>query len=224
MRLIGSWHLVLELKRTIASGTKELSLQVLTGAELNDWFAKSARKDTETLQYDADGPFFTHSEANCLHVEYPQKLERLPFLARTLATITYEPRDFAGALLWFTDWGVWNSLEESIGYRVVETIHSAAGQQKSFEAGPAHHFRGDELNEAIGLLLQPMVFSWDAYYVPSWSYGPDQFFLHVSHDSFVTVVSRTKEYYDKTFDLLTRLDLGPTEAHKTHSQRFCRCG
>jgi hypothetical protein len=56
---------------------------------------------------------------------------------------------------------------------------------------------------------------------PRWSYGPDQFFLHVSHDSFVTVVTRTKEFYDKTFDILTRLSLGPTEAHKVHLQRFC---
>ena len=81
-------------------------------------------------------------------------------------------------------------------------MHTAAGQPKSFEAGPGHHFRGDELNEAIGLLLQPMVFGWDANYVPRWSYGPDQFFLHVSHDSFVTVVTRTNEFYDKTFDIL----------------------
>ena len=81
-------------------------MQVLTAAELDNWFASLTNRDTETLQYDADGPFFAHSEANCLHVEYPKKLERLPFLARTLATITYESKDFAGALLWFTGWGV----------------------------------------------------------------------------------------------------------------------
>jgi hypothetical protein len=117
---------------------------------------------------------------------------------------------------------VWNYLEEGIGYRIVEAIHSAAGQPTSFENGPAHNFRGDELNEAIGLLLQPMVFGWDANCVPRWSYGPDQFFLHVSHDSFVTVVTRTKEYFDKTLEILTRLDFNPTEARKTYSQRFCR--
>jgi hypothetical protein len=124
-------------------------------------------------------------------------------------------------LLWFTGWGVWNYSDEGIGYRIVEAIHRAAGQQKSFEDAPGHHFRGDELNEATGLLLQPMVFGWDANYVPQWSYGPEQFFLHVSHDSFVTVVTRTKEYYDKVFEILTRLDFSPTEARKTHSQRFC---
>ena len=202
--------------------SKEPNLHVLNAAELSNWFAKSSTQDREAVQYDADGPFFTHPEASCFQIEYPQKLERLPFLARTLATITYESKDFAGALLWFTGWRVWNYLDESIGYRIVEAIHSAAGQQKSFEAGPGHHFRGDELNEAIGLLLQPMVFGWDANYVPRWSYGPDQFFLHVSHDSFVTVVTRTKEFYDKAFEILTELSLRPSEAHKVHSQRFCR--
>jgi hypothetical protein len=197
-------------------------LQVLTAAELSNCFVRLPNQDTESVQYDADGPFFSHPEASCLQIEYPQKLERLPFLARTLATLSYESKDFAGALLWLTGWGMWNYLDEAIGYRIVEAIHSAAGQPKSFEAGPGHHFRGDELNEAIGLLLQPMLFGWDANYVPRWSYGPDQFFLHVSHDSFVTVVTRTKEFYDKAFDSLTKLSLGPTEAHKVHLQRFCR--
>jgi hypothetical protein len=207
---------------TIAVVSEEPNLQVLNAAELSVWFAKPPNQDTEAVRYDASGPFFTHPEASCLQIEYPQKPERLPFLVRTLATITYDSNDFAGALLWFTGWGVWNYLDEGIGYRIVEAIHSAAGQQKSFEAGPGHHFRGDELNEAIGLLIQPMIFGWDASYVPRWSYGPDQFFLHVSHDSFVTVVTRTKEFYDKVFEILTDLSLRPNKAPKVHLERFCR--
>jgi hypothetical protein len=67
-----------------------------------------------------------------------------------------------------------------------------------------------------------MLFGWDANYVPHWSYGPDQFFLHLSHDLFVTIVTRTKEFYDKAFDILGRLGLGPTEAHRKQLQTFCR--
>jgi hypothetical protein len=222
---LGFWFLLifgLGSKATIALVSEEPNLQVLNAAELSSWFVRLPNQDTEAVRYDGDGPFFTHPEASCLQIEYPQKLERLPFLARTLATITHESKDFAGALLWFTGWGVWNYLDEGIGYRIVEAIHSATGQPKSFEAGPGHHFRGDELNEAIGLLLQPMIFGWDAIYVPRWSYGPDQFFLHVSHDSFVTVVTRTKEFHGKAFDILTKLSLRPDEAHNVHLQRFCR--
>jgi hypothetical protein len=89
---LGSLIFVAVPRDKIATGTEEPNLHVLTAAELNNWFAKLTNHDTQTIQYDADGPFFTHTEANCLHVEYPQKLERLPFLARTLATITYEVR------------------------------------------------------------------------------------------------------------------------------------
>ena len=135
-------------------------MQVLNAAELSNWFVRLPNQDNEAVEYDADGPFFAHPEASCFQIEYPQKLEGLPSLARTLATLSYESKDFAGALLWFTGWGVWNYLEEGIGYRIVEAMHTAAGQPKSFESGPGHHFRGDELNEAIGLLLQPMVFGW----------------------------------------------------------------
>ena len=101
--------------------SEEPNLQVLNAAELGNWFVRLPNQDTEAVQYDADGPFFTHPEASCLQIEYPQKLERLPFLARTLAMLSYESKDFAGALLWFTGWGVWNYLEEGIGYRIVES-------------------------------------------------------------------------------------------------------
>ena len=146
----------------------------------------------------------------------------LPFFARFLATVGYEPRDFEGGLLWFTGWGVWNSTEEAVGYRIVEAMHRAAGQPQSFEAAPGHAFRADELPDAVGLLLQPMIFGWDAYYLPRWSYGTHQFFLHVSHDSFVTVATRTKEFHDRVFSLLTELDLHPKPGHELRMQRFCR--
>ena len=180
-----------------------------------------AERDNEAVEYDADGPFFAHPEASCFQIEYPQKLEGLPSLARTLATLSYESKDFAGALLWFTGWGVWNYLEEGIGYRIVEAMHTAAGQPKSFEAGPGPSFPGRRTKRG----------NWPAPPTHGFWLGRElrstlvrragPVFLHVSHDSFVTVVTRTKEFYDKTFDTLTKLSLGPTEAHKVHLQRFC---
>ena len=166
--------------------------------------------------------FFAHPEASCIDIEYPPKLERLPFFAGYLATLGYEAKDFQGALLWFTEWGVWNSLDEGIGYRIIETMHSAAGQPRSFETGPGHTFRADELQEAIGMLLQPMVFGWDAMFVPWWAYGYNEFFLHVSHDSFVSAVTRTKEFHVKTFDRLRELGLNPKPGNELRARRFCR--
>ena len=197
-------------------------MKILTAAEVAESFSWSAKLGSEYANCDGKGLFFTDPEANCIDLEYPPKLERLPFFARFLATVGYEARDFEGGLLWFTDWGVWSSTEEAVGYRIVEGMHRAAGQPKSFEAAPGHAFRADELQDAIGMLLQPMVFGWDAYYLPHWSYGTHQFFLHVSHDSFVTVATRTREFHDRIFSLLAELDLHPKPGHELRMQRFCR--
>jgi hypothetical protein len=197
-------------------------LQVLSVADVYEWFARPPNRGDEAIHRDEQDLFFTHPEANCMDIEYPSKLERLSFFAGYLATLGYESKDFQGALLWFTNWGVWNSLDEGIGYRIVETMHTAAGQSKSFEAAPGHIFRADELQEAIGMLLQPMVFGWDAMFVPWWSYGYNEFFLYVSHDSFLSVVTRTKEFHVKTFERLRALDLNPKPGDEMRLRRFCR--
>jgi hypothetical protein len=166
--------------------------------------------------------FFTHPEAKCIDIEYPSKLEQMPFFARSLATIGYEDKDFEGALLWFTQWEVWNPSDEGIGYRIIEAINKGSGQPISFEAGPGHEFRADQLQEAVGMLLQPMVFGWDAIYLPRWSYGGhSQFFVHVSHDSFVSVVTLTSEFHDKVFGQLKKLEFHAKPGHELQARRFC---
>jgi hypothetical protein len=125
-------------------------------------------------------------------------------------------------MVWFTYWGVWNPLDEAPGCRVVEALCTAVGQPVSFEAGAGYRFRADELEEAVGMLSQPMIIGWDANFYPSWSYGHDQFFLHVSHDSFVTAVTRTQEFYEKSLALLNEFDLDAKPGHELQVRRFCK--
>ncbi|HUJ30419.1 MAG TPA: hypothetical protein VLY23_04015 [Candidatus Acidoferrum sp.] len=198
-------------------------MQVLTAAEVAEWlrgFENLGNRD-DYVHGDEDELFFTHPEAACIDLEYPPRLERLPFFAHCVATIGYEDQYFDGALMWFKQWGVWNRFDEGIGYRIVERMNAAAGQSTSFEAAPGHRFRADELPDAIGMLLQPMVFAWDAFYLPRWSYGTGDFFLCISHDSFVSVVTRTKAY-DRVFHQLEQLDLNPRSANRARANRFCR--
>jgi hypothetical protein len=199
-------------------------MHVLSAEEVAEWL-KWFEKPGIGSDYphaDKDGIFLTHPEASCIELEYPQKLEQLPFFARRVATIGYEEQHFDGALIWFTEWGVWNSREESIGYRIIEKINTGAGQPKSFEVASGHQFRADELLDAVGMLVQPMVFAWDCFCLPTWSYGTGEFFLFISHDSFVTVVTRTKEIYDRVFALLKDLNLNPKPGAEHHVRRFCK--
>ena len=47
-------------------------------------------------------------------------------------------------------------------------------------------------------------------------------FLFVSHDSFVTVVTRTTAFYEKAFRILEELDLKPRRAYEQGRKSFCR--
>lgn len=164
-------------------------------------------KDPERLQCNDREFFFSYPEASSINLQYPAKLEQLPFFARLLATLGYEEIHFEGALLWITESGVWQQREESIGYRLVENLSRAAGQGTSFEAASAYRFRGDELVEAIGMMMQPMIFSWDAYFVPQYSYGVEECFLKISHDSYIRVETRTREFYDRVLKDLQKAGL-----------------
>jgi hypothetical protein len=97
-----------------------------------------------------------------------------------------------------------------------------AGQPASFEAAPGFHFRADELDDAIGTLLQPVIFGWDAFYVPQWWSG-DDYFLHVSHDGFIVVVTRTKEIYESALKGLEecKLEACPV-GDRWPTKHFCR--
>ena len=196
-------------------------MKALSAQELAQWFKgfEAVEEPADYAHADEDGLFFTHPEANCIELEYPLKLEQLPFFARLVATVGYEEQDFRGAVLWFHHWGVWNN--ETIGYRVVEKMNAAVGPSISFELAPGHRFREDELIDAIGMLMQPMIFAWDSYYLPIWSYGTGEFFLHVSHDSTATVVTRTKEFHARAWQELERFKLNPNVAKTDRVTRFC---
>ena len=197
-------------------------MRVLGREEVRQWFSGFPGSSADYVQCDESELFFTHPEAKCIDLEYPAKLERLSFFARFLATVGYDPKDFEGAMIWFTAWNIWTSEDEAPGYRIVEAMNRSGGQPASFEAAPGHLFRADELPDAIAMILQPMIFGWDAYYLPRWAFGTDEFFLHISHDSFVSVVTRTTAFHDRVVGLLKELDLNPQSGHEGQKSRFCR--
>jgi len=201
-------------------------MKVLTAAETLDWLKSLGRNSQNNgdggVAFDGKDIYFSDSDAACISLEYPPKLERLPAFARALATVGYEERDFNGALLWITQSGVWNPQDESPGYRTVEAFHSAAGQPSSFEAAKGHAFRADELVESVAMLLQPMIYGWDAYFIPNWTYGVGDFFLHVSHDSYVSVATRTEEFRETVNNQLRSFEFSFSPTAASEQARFCR--
>jgi hypothetical protein len=68
----------------------------------------------------------------------------------------------------------------------------------------------------------PMRAKSDAREIRIAAYGTGEFFPHVSHDSFVSVVTRTKAFYETVFQQLGKLDLKPKPGSATRTSRFCR--
>ena len=188
-----------------------IRLKVLSRSEVEGYLKAHAEIGADRVQHEGIRPFFSGPDAGEIVLEYPPKLESLSYFARAIATIAYEPAHFAGALVWFTTWGVWNESDEAVFYRIVEGLRAGAGQPASFEAFPGQHYRADELTESIGMLVLPMIIGWDAYYCPTWSWGVPEFFLRVSHDSYVAIVTRRKEFRERARSALkeAKIDAGP---------------
>jgi hypothetical protein len=51
-------------------------------------------------------------------------------------------------------------------------------------------------------MRQPMKVGWDAYYVPHWKNGKLDYFVFVSHDSFIGIYIRTQTMHEKALNIL----------------------
>jgi hypothetical protein len=147
--------------------------------------------------------FFADAHAPSITIDLRvQEPHQLIYLARLISHLGCEEAHFSHSYLWLTTWGVWGHPEEAIGFKTLEQFRRSYGENRSLEAAPGHYFRHDEFTESVCCLLQPMLVGWDAYYVPTWSAGPTDYFVAVSHDSFVDIEVQTQEKYDSCMEIL----------------------
>jgi hypothetical protein len=105
---------------------------------------------------------FDHQEAKTIIVDLRvSEPHQLVYLARLAAHLSYDEAHFRGASLWITQWGVWDSQVEAVGFRAMERIRQGYGETRSLNTAPGHFFRHDEFVESIVCLVQPMLVWWD---------------------------------------------------------------
>jgi hypothetical protein len=119
-----------------------------------------------------------------------------------VAHLAYDETDFRGAQLWLTTWGVWDSQVEAAGFKMLDQVRRSHGEERSLGSAPVHLFRDYEFIEAVCGLLLPMIVGWDAYYVPQWADGHLDYFVFVSHDSFLDIEVPTPEIRKKALSSL----------------------
>jgi|SRR5580658_7697618 hypothetical protein len=94
-------------------------MTVIPEAKVADWYPE---KGPEHVNFDGKGFFYTHPEAACFNLEYPPNLDGIPCFVHAIATIGHEAQEFQGALILFTQWGIWNF--EAMGYRIIERMNA----------------------------------------------------------------------------------------------------
>lgn len=175
-------------------------------AETNEEM-KSTLAGYEELRCEGNKVSFADASAGCIIVDLRVKEpHQLAYLARLVAHLGYDEIHFGHAELWITTWGVWNPHVEAIGFKTIEQFRRSFGENRPLESAPGHYFRHNEFQESVSYLLQPMIIGWDAYYVPHWSYGNLDYFVEVSHDSFVDIHVRTKEMKEEVTRILKNHD------------------
>ena len=167
------------------------------------------RNSLEAMELRLDGRRLSFAGTEPRHIRVAFRMEephQLLYLARLVAHLGYDEIHFRGARLWLTAWDIWNPLEEAVAFKTLEQFRRSYGENRSVESAPGIYFRHDEFVESVCCLLQPMLVGWDALYVPTWAYGQLEYFVAVSHDSFVDITVRTSEIEEKCAELLRAHD------------------
>ena len=185
-------------------GTDAEAIEMITDSRWNS----GIRVERDNLFYDCE-------DANCIQLKFPDRPGRAAYFSFRASRLGLPDGEehFHGAVLWVT-YSELGSLAP-IGWKQVERMRQGYGENRSLETARAHFFRSDELLDLKAFLLPCFVFGWDAYLVP---FGRNDFFVHVSHDEYWGVITRTREAYDRLFAELD--DLNPVESPGMR-RRFC---
>lgn len=161
--------------------------------------------------------YYDTPEANCIELKFPEKPSQLPYFTRVISLLNLDREElFYGAVLWLTLWDIGSPQLEKIGWNIAESMRRGFGESRPIAAAPGDSFRSDEFVELNAFLLPCFVFGWDAYLLPS---GQD-YFVHISHDEFWMVVTKTAEVHRQLSEQLDELE--PQSPHEQCLRKFCR--
>lgn len=163
------------------------------------------------------GTFLSINDSNSLYYDTPEEhsfsIKHPPEYRRMLA-LTYElltfssPDSFYGGMIWLQGWQL--GVNEMIrpGWRILEDMRRAHGDQRSLDLAPAQYFRHDEFVELHAYLVQVMGNGWPACYLPS---GSCSFFEFRSSERFLCY-SKDSTELDKLYSKLS--SWGPAKENR----------
>jgi hypothetical protein len=108
----------------------------------------------------------------------------------------YEEERFAGGLLWLQRWEIWSEQIDRAGYLLLDGIRAGSAPAPDLDAAPALLFAEGELANAHACVSLPMIFQWDAHFVPA----SGEFFAFVSHEGRCDLVVGDERLYEELLE------------------------
>lgn len=158
-------------------------MNFLTKLEVEGWLSANG------LVANREG--FVRYKSGQLHsftVSIEDKPSRVIALADYLVP-TWQDETFDGAVFWIRERWVGSDFSEGVGNSILTSIRVACGETSSPTERPGCLFDSTELSRMHSYFCLPLLFAWDAFLVPVGK----GYFVFVSHDGVVEVVSETKE-------------------------------
>jgi hypothetical protein len=158
-------------------------MEFFTEGEVRGWCASRGLEinGSRFLKYDSE-------KLHCFSISLEEKAMRVIVLADYLVP-TWPDVPFTGALLWIRERGIGLDFSENASAMMFQQMRLAKGESKPLEEIPGQLFAANELVEFHSYFILSLLFGWDAFVVPE---GND-YFIFVSHDGIVEVVSRSTQ-------------------------------
>lgn len=184
-------------------------MNLLTPEQAQLW---SAERGLKTARW-GGGLQLSYREGNhrCVRLPLPKEAAGVLSLAYVIL-MTFldddEEENYEGGLLWLRSWDIWSPTSERVGIWLMNQLRVAAGSAKSLTDWPAMVLDSKEFIATHALLIQPMLFQWDAYFVPASA----KFVAFISHDEHVNLLTSNKAIASGLLERFQRGGWEPTES------------
>jgi len=159
-------------------------LRFYTEKECEEWLSDRKRQKPDR-----------NSEINKERFDYPSKPHEFFWAAHWIASSLPH---YAPALLWITEWGIWENTQTSHLYY---KLRQSYGDQQLLWDAPGHLFLGYEMEDLASFLQVAMLNGWGGYLLTDLNYI-NAFF---SHDEFVEFFAEEEcNLYPVRRELLSR--------------------
>lgn len=191
-----------------------------TEAELAAWYMNNIAyfglsfEPSSRFTREVFTPRFLHSESKCLRFEMPDSPSGFAYLASILPSLLsgFDRDHWRGGAVVYQDFDVWDHRNNVEGWTMIERIRAGYGELRPFTEATANVFRDNDLSILPAFLLAPLIWGWDAFYLPL-DRGS---FASISHDGIWFIDTETESDH---MQLLEKLSSYPKD-HWLRSYRL----